>query len=182
MEEKFLLVSLREDEAKQLAQVISNNTSRRILDYLANVRDCTETDLAKKLGLPLSTVHYNMQALLKAKLVQANEFHYSNRGKEVQHYSLAGKYVIIAPKEAPQTLRQKLARILTVALLSGSAALAIGFFGRKKEPAMLRVAESAEMLSAPAAQEASLALWFLAGALFAILAFVAVDYIQRKNH
>ena len=86
--ENFLLVSLKESEAKKLAQVISNDTSRKILDFLAGIKDATETDIAKNLDTPLSTVHYNIQALLKAKLVQADEFHYSEKGKEVNHYSL----------------------------------------------------------------------------------------------
>jgi len=124
-DENFLLVSLKEDETKHLAQVISNDTSRRILDYLARVKDATESAIAKKLNLPISTVHYNLSALLKARLVQADEFHYSEKGKEVNHYSLANKYVIIAPKEASETLRTKLKRILPVALLGGCGALVI---------------------------------------------------------
>jgi len=117
-EENFLLVSLKEEEAKKLAQVISNDTSRRILDHLAKVKDDTETTISKKLGLPLSTVHYNLKALLKARLIQANEFHYSEKGKEVNHYSLANKYVIIAPKTAPETLKDKLRKILPVAIIT----------------------------------------------------------------
>ncbi len=115
-EAKFLLVSLKEDEAKKLAQVISNDTSRRILDFLAGVKDTTESEIAKKLSVPISTVHYNMSALRKAGLVNADEFHYSEKGKEVIHYSLASKYVIIAPKGASASLRSKLQRILPVAI------------------------------------------------------------------
>ncbi len=120
--ENFLLVSLREAEAKKLAQVISNDTSRRILDHLASVKDDTETAIAKKLGLPISTVDYNLKALMQAKLIQADEFHYSEKGKEVNHYSLANKYVIIAPKNTPETLRDKLRKILPVALISVACA------------------------------------------------------------
>jgi len=117
-DENFLLVSLKGDEAKKLAQVISNDTSRKILDYLAEKKDATESDIGKHLKLPLSTVHYNMQALLKARLVQADEFHYSEKGKEVNHYSLSNKYVIIAPKDAPTNLKARLRRILPVALIT----------------------------------------------------------------
>ena len=46
--EKFLLVSLSENKAKQLSQAISNETCRKILDYLAD-KEATETELAKKL-------------------------------------------------------------------------------------------------------------------------------------
>jgi len=34
-DEKFLLVSLNEDKAKKLAQIISNDTCRKIIDFLA---------------------------------------------------------------------------------------------------------------------------------------------------
>lgn len=135
-EEKFLLVSLKEDEAKQLAQVISNDTSRKILDHLSNLKDDTETNIAKKLKVPISTVHYNLKALVKAKLIQANEFHYSEKGKEVNHYSLANKYVIIAPKNTPETLKDKLRKILPVIAIIGFGTVVVEllklFFSKSK--------------------------------------------------
>jgi DNA-binding transcriptional ArsR family regulator len=126
-EEKFIMVSLKEDDAKQLAQVISNDTSRKILDHLSEVKDDTETDIAKKLKVPISTVHYNLRALIKAKLIHANEFHYSEKGKEVNHYSIANKYVIIAPKNAPETLRDKLKKILPVIGIIGFGTALVQF-------------------------------------------------------
>ena len=74
--EPFMLVSLDEDKARRLAQVISNPTCTKILNYLAG-KDATESDIAKELKLPLSTVHYNLQQLSQAKLVTVEEFHYS---------------------------------------------------------------------------------------------------------
>ena len=94
----FLLVSLKEDKAKKLAEVISNKTCRKILDYLADKKDATESAIAKDLNIPISTVHYNMKALMTARLVKSDEYHYSEKGKEVSHYRLANQYVIIAPE------------------------------------------------------------------------------------
>jgi DNA-binding transcriptional ArsR family regulator len=102
--ESFMLVSLKEDKAKKLAQVISNPTCTKILNYLAG-KDATESQIAKDLGVPLSTVHYNLQQLVEAKLVVADEFHYSEKGREVNHYKLANKYIIIAPQEDDSFLR-----------------------------------------------------------------------------
>lgn len=96
--EKFVLVSLKEDKAKELAKVIANESCRRILDYLAENNDATETQLAEKLSFPISTVHYNLKHLLAGGLITADEYHYSEKGKEVNHYKLANKYIIIAPK------------------------------------------------------------------------------------
>jgi len=123
-DEPFLLVSLKESEAKKLAQVISNDTCRRILDELSH-GDATETALSKQLKLPISTIHYNLQHLLDAKLVQIDEFHYSEKGKEVNHYKLSNKYVIIAPKEATETFRQKLKKLLPIVGITAGIALII---------------------------------------------------------
>mgnify|MGYP001606047112 CR=1 FL=1 len=44
--ETFVLVSLEEEKSKKLAQVISNTTSRKILDYLSE-KDASQGDIAK---------------------------------------------------------------------------------------------------------------------------------------
>src|SRR3989338_8111059 len=93
----FLLVSLDEDKAKKLANVISSDTCRKILNILTE-GNMTETEVAKRLNLPLSTVHYNLKQLVEGGLVKSGEFHYSSKGREVAHYSLVQKYIIIAPK------------------------------------------------------------------------------------
>src|SRR3989338_6711280 len=115
--QSFLLVSLKEEKARELAQVISNDSCRRILDYLSEREDSTESELAQKLNVPISTVHYNLQHLMKAGIVTVEEFHYSEKGKEVNHYKLANKYIIIAPKTT-YGIKEKLKAIFPVSLLA----------------------------------------------------------------
>ena len=119
-EDSFLLINLKDSESKKLAQVISNDTSRKILQFLVQ-KAGTETDISKELKVPLSTVHYNLQALTKAKLVNTDEFHYSKKGKEVMHYSLANKYIIIAPKASHKFL-DSLRKIIPAFLIVGVTA------------------------------------------------------------
>ena len=194
--EKFVLVSLKEDKAKELAQVISNESCRKILDYLAE-KEATETELAKKLELPLSTVHYNLKHLVGAGLVDAEEFHYSEKGKEVNHYKLANKYVIIAPKST-FGLKEKLKSILPVGLITAAAAGLIHIFmGRTARFGAVSV-QKAVMTAAPEAEKAladeaiaetapvvssepSIALWFLIGSLTAIVIYLIIDYIKKKK-
>lgn len=126
--EKFLLVSLKESKAKQLAQIMSNDSCRKILDYLAE-NEATESELAKKLNLPISTVHYNLEHLREGGLVEAEEFHYSEKGKEVFHYKLANKYIIIAPRTT-YGIKEKLRTILPVALLVAAGAGFIQIFSK----------------------------------------------------
>src|SRR3989344_8591300 len=97
MDEKYILVSLEEEKSKQLANVLSNNTSRKVLDFLAN-RNMSETELSDELKMPISTVHYNVQNLLKNNLVEVKDFLYSEKGNKINIYKLSRKLIIIAPR------------------------------------------------------------------------------------
>ncbi len=124
----FLLVSLKENKAKKLAEVISNKTCRKILDYLSDKKDATESSISKDLKIPISTVHYNMKALMTARLVKSDEYHYSEKGKEVSHYYLANQCVIIAPEGDTHAIREKLKSIIPTALIMGFVAGVIKMF------------------------------------------------------
>lgn len=193
--ESFLLVSLEEDKAKKLAQVISNDTARKILDYLSRKNDTTETDLASELKLPLSTVHYNMQQLVEAKLVNADKYHYSKKGKEVLHYELSNKYVIIAPKTTDK-LKEQLKRILPVVLIVGVVSALINFFStsisstmrgeallqKAPAPVLLEAADTAGTASTLVTQQMPVAAWFFIGAIFAIIVFgIWILYLEKKK-
>jgi DNA-binding transcriptional ArsR family regulator len=127
--ESFLVVSLKESKTKKLAQAITNDTSLKILDYLANKERATETELAKALKAPISTIHYNLQALLDTKMVKWNEFHYSEKGKEVRHYTLANKYILIAPAH-DTGIRERLRSILPISVILLAATASIQFITR----------------------------------------------------
>ena len=131
--DKFLLVSLKDDEAKKLAQVITNDTSRKILDFLSE-SEATETQIAQALGAPLPTVHYNLKALEGAKLVVCEQFHYSSKGREVNHYKLANKYIIIAP-QSTYGIKEKLKSLLPVVPVIGGGALALEWYASMQSKA-----------------------------------------------
>ncbi len=64
---------------------------------------------------------------MKASLVVVDEFHYSKKGKEINHYKLANKYIIIAPKDA-SGIKETLKKILPVGIITIIGATAIEFF------------------------------------------------------
>lgn len=125
--EPYVLMSLKEDKAKTLSQAINSKTAREILNYLSDVDDATETKIAEKLKVPISTVHYNLKNLKKANLVEVEEFHYSTKGKEVNHYKLANKLIIIAPKNT-SGLKEKLKSLLPVGIISVGIAWVIQLY------------------------------------------------------
>ena len=110
-EESFLMVSLDEEKSKKLAQVLSNDTARKILDILSKQDMMTETQVAKELTIPLSTAHYNLSLLIKSDLINDNHFTYSEKGKKIIHYQLSNKYVIIRISVKP-TLNIRITRSL----------------------------------------------------------------------
>src|SRR3989338_9327169 len=121
----FLLLSMEDSKIKKISNVISNESCRKLLDFLSE-KEATESEISEKLNIPISTVHYNLQQLVEAGLVSADEFHYSKKGKEISHYKLANKYIIIAPKST-YGIKEKLKSILPVALIAAGAALAIQY-------------------------------------------------------
>tara|TARA_Y100000310_G_scaffold185581_1_gene185673 strand:+ start:927 stop:1556 length:630 start_codon:yes stop_codon:yes gene_type:complete len=199
----FLLVDLNEKKTKKLAETITSNTSRKILNYLAEKEHDTEAQISKGLGIPISTVHYHLQKLQQAQLVNVDEYHYSPKGREVNHYKLANKYIIIAPKKV-SGLREKLKGILPVGIIAVGISAVLKFatmFTTKaslaatasfdEELMVERVVDNAapEMAQLTQKMEPALsgcyslhpdiALWFLIGSLSAILIYIIVLLIKE---
>ena len=230
----FLLLSMEDEKIKKVSNVISNESCRKILDYLSD-KDATESELAEKLQIPISTVHYNLQQLIGTGLIDSTEFHYSEKGKEVSHYRLANKYIIITPKKT-FGIKEKLKGFLPVALIASGAALVLQYLQRffvegkitsiftntkqtlvrevlttqKVADAAAGIAVKAQtevaIIAPSAAQEivnqtteyaltpevttntitsepsilANVALWFLGGALFALLIYLVISLIRKK--
>ena len=190
--QNFLLVSLEEEQSKQLAEVLSNPTSRKIIDYLSEKEEATESEISKVLTVPLSTIHYNLQKLKEAQLVHAEEFHYSKKGREVDHYKLANKYVIITPKPV-KGIKSALRSILPVSLIVLGIAAIIELAQNFTQKAMGTSQELVRTVSTDSiALEAQMAdtavqvsestnttVWFLVGAFTAILLFIIINLLRR---
>lgn len=198
--QSFLIVSLKGGKAKKLAQVLTNDTSLKILDYLAN-KDATETELAKELGLPISTVHYNLKILVDSKMIKSDEYHYSGKGKMVNHYAIANKYILIAP-DKEEGLKERLKSVLPISIVLIAAAGVIqlissrtfpffGTLGASPAPKLLMAEEAAGALEAaprvadfaaqaPQASQ-SIALWFAIGAFSALSLYLIVRWIRDRQ-
>lgn len=195
--QNFLMVSLEESQAKQLAEVISNATSRKIINFLSEHDTATATQLAQSLNIPLPTVHYNLQKLKEAQLLTVEEFHYSKKGREVDHYKLANKYVIITPKPV-KGIKTQLRNILPVALLIAGIGAIIQFIQSAGTKAAAEIAQKAMVAEAefdtevasviaqvPLTQVSpwwtSIALWFLIGGFSALIIYLFINYIRRSK-
>ena len=184
----FLTINLEEDKARELATTLSNEKCRKIIDYLATHDSVTESQIAESLKMPLSTVHYNINKLLKNNIVKSDEFHYSKKGKEINHYSLANKYILISPKPV-KGLKSKLKDVLPaiLVLLASTGILRLGYSAlqnmRQAETAKMprQMALDATVQSTGMVQSATeITLWFLAGGLFAFAVYILISRIRRR--
>jgi len=184
---KFLLLSLDQKESKSLAQTLSNDTARKILDYLTEKEEASASEISKKLNIPLPTVDYNLKQLVKTDLVESKEFLWSKKGREMNLYRLAKKLVIIAPKS---TSLKEIKSLLPITILSIAAAGLIKFFTQSRE---IFQAGSLDMASKQLAEGAAPGvvdyqvipaipqywIWFLFGALFVILLVLIFALVKK---
>jgi len=204
MNNNFLLISLDEKKSKKIAEAINNDTGRKILDQLSK-KESTESDLAKELNIPISTIHYNLKQLMEANLVIVEEFHYSKKGKEINHYKLANKYIIIAPKQADNKFMEALQKILPLTIITavvGGILTALRFINigttanvMTKSVAVdaaprLMIAAAPEVAGAIAPQalnisrpfmQSEMITWFFIGALSIIIIYFLYEVVKKKK-
>ena len=188
MAKNFLLVSLEEKKAKKIAEVLNNSTSRKIIDHLAK-KDSTESEISKDMDIPISTVHYNLKLLQEAGLVTVEEFHYSQRGKEVNHYSLANKYIIIAPKSEDLSFLDALKKIMPIAVIAAAVAFVMRLFyllsSQPLQDMSLRTvaSESGSMMMAKAASAPAVVseptAYFVVGIIAVIVIYFVYVWVKK---
>jgi DNA-binding transcriptional ArsR family regulator len=192
----LLVLNLKEHKSKKLAQVISSDTCRRVMDALSE-KEYTASELAKNLNIPLSTIHYNLEQLVSSGLVIADEFHYSKKGKEILHYKLASKYIVITSRPSFE-ITEKLKAFLPAILIMMLLATGLHFYpfaSENKSAGMLRVADEVSMVAyvendlvsssdVYVEPSNSKAIWFLIGSiaslLVLLLSLLVLDYFKRS--
>ncbi|MBS3066167.1 helix-turn-helix transcriptional regulator [Candidatus Woesearchaeota archaeon] len=187
----FLLVNLNEEKTKKLTETITSDTSRKILNHLIENEEA-EAKIAEALNLPISTAHYHLRKLVDAGLVMVEEFHYSKKGREINHYKLANKYIIIAPKKS-SGLKQRLRGILpALGVLFGISILIkfiqsisqdlFGNISLKTSQAMTETVVKTASLTAKESYQFGAAEWFFIGGLAVIAIYVIIVSIDEKDY
>lgn len=199
-EEPFVMLSLKDDKAKKLAHALTNKSANKILTYLANHEGASEAEIAKALNLPISTVNYTMKVLVEAKLAVADEYSYSKKGREVNHYKLAKKYIIIAPDDEKESFFDRMKKLLPAATIAVAGAGIVrlwqvlgtnaGLTGAEPEMArsMAMESDSAQAFAAPTAEQSTSFFaglsWFepfLLGVAVVLILTMLVDYVRKKQ-
>jgi len=116
-DDKFILMGLGDERSAKVAEVLKSLTCKKILNYLSEIREASEKDIADALKIPINTVEYNLKKLIKSGLVdKAKNFFWSVKGKKIPMYKLARKHIIISPSKKPSLSYLK--NILPVVLIA----------------------------------------------------------------
>ena len=83
-DEKYVLVSLGDERAKEIAEAIGNKTSKKILDLLSD-KEMSESEISRELKIPLNTADYNVKKLVKAGLIEEKKHFFSSKGKRIPY-------------------------------------------------------------------------------------------------
>ena len=97
--DKSIQISLGDEKAKDVAEVLGNKTCNKILDYLVE-NEGTVSEISDKLNIPLNTVDYNIKKLVKAGLIESSSHFWSVKGKKMPAYKISNKKIIISPKSS----------------------------------------------------------------------------------
>ncbi len=202
MSKNVEIISL--SNARDFAKTISNESAQNILEFITSHKGCSASQIASGLKIPASTAHYHLQALLKAKIITNEEFHYSAKGREVAHYLIAKKVIIIVPENIGQEnsfvlqLKALLPGTLIVAIIAiglGLKKFLIGGFGSfaggnfakasidSAQPLAFestRYVDQAPQILAPASNEPNFLLGLILGAAVIILASALYAFAKTK--
>lgn len=106
-DEKVLILPLGE-ASKKITQTLSNDSARQVLELLAD-EPMSASDIAEKLEIPLTTVKYNLDALIESGLITIKQTRWSVKGRKIKIYAPIRKLIVIVPDK---TDRKSVANIL----------------------------------------------------------------------
>jgi len=121
-DEKFVVFSMKEPKAKEIAKVIQSEKAKAILDLLAEKRRSPK-EISDSLSLPMSTVQYNLDLLKEAGLIIATGRKYSPKGRKMLYYEPARKAIVLAPETTKQSIIEQLGDKVILPII---AAISIG--------------------------------------------------------
>jgi len=93
--DKVLVLPLNED-SKKVTQALSNEKALKMLEMLAD-KPMSATTLSEKMGLPLTTIKYNLDSLVEADLIKVKETKWSQKGREIKIYEPVQKLIVVVP-------------------------------------------------------------------------------------
>lgn len=117
-------------ESRKITQILSNETSIKILELLGK-KSMSATSIAEELELPLTTVKYNLDSLIESDLIKVKQIKWSKKGRQVKIYESVEKLIVLVPSKSSidkLSLVSLLQKYLGVIVAAFFAAAGIEYF------------------------------------------------------
>ncbi|AMQ18013.1 transcriptional regulator [Thermococcus peptonophilus] len=168
----YEVIDIHDERAKELAQILSNEKALSILKLIEE-RPRSISEISQELEIPISTVSYHIDRMLKVGLVEVAGRKYGKRLQEVKLYRASSKPILILPGGKKKHRTWEKLRVINLAV---SAVASTGVYfavklltGRNGEQS-----ETVRILAVNTAQEASKTSIDWAAVLIAVLTFMLI--------
>ena len=143
-------LDVTDERVRELAQVLANERAMAILKLLRE-HELSISEISKKLEMPISTVSYHIDKLLRVGLVEVSGRKYGKRLQEVKLYRASSRPILLLPRPAGEksSALDRL-KVITLSVATGLSVIVYliseRYFGAQKSrpPAQ---SESVKMLS-----------------------------------
>ena len=98
------VISTDDEKAKIVAMELANDNGRRIIDAFF-IEPQSASDLAKKLGLPMSTVMFHIERLMEIGIIDVVDKKLSRKFKDIKYYGPKKTAILIVPSQKEETVR-----------------------------------------------------------------------------
>nr|WP_297548063.1 winged helix-turn-helix domain-containing protein [Thermococcus sp.] len=121
---EYEAIDVTDERVKELAQVLANEKAMAILRLLRE-RELSISEISKELKMPMSTVSYHLDKLLRVGLVEVSGRKYGKRLQEVKLYRASSRPILLLPRPAKQekTMPFDRLKVITLSIATGLSLL-----------------------------------------------------------
>jgi DNA-binding transcriptional ArsR family regulator len=99
-------ININDERAKELAQILTNEKAISIL-HLIEDRALSLSEIARELNLPISTVSYHIEKMIRVGLVEVAGKKYGKRLQEVKLYRASNRPILLVPRKTMPKIKKK---------------------------------------------------------------------------
>jgi len=166
-----MIIPLSDDRLRKVARALSNETAVTVLQKLVE-KSMSATELSESLKIPLTTVEYNINALLEAELIKVDRIRFSRKRRDIKYYAPVKRALIFAPEKTEKGVMSFLKKVLPLLIIVASSI-----------PAGFAIQYIVTLYGGPPHElpidHAYLPLYiFIAGVMFALMVLVLVEFAK----
>lgn len=99
-------IDIHDERAKELAQILMNDKAIAIL-HLVEEKPMSISEISRELELPISTVSYHIDKMLKVGLIEVAGKKYGKRLQEVKLYRASNRPILLVPRKSVAKVKKK---------------------------------------------------------------------------